>query len=70
MNDPAKPGWLHRASAIPADGKGALLGCVCLTVNGVGEQRPGEPHARFDRGPAGEVTTIPVEMGEKPSGWI
>ena len=36
---------------LPADRHGALLGCACLTMNGVGEPCAGEPHARFDRGP-------------------
>lgn len=41
----------QRPRHLPADRDGPLLGCACLTVNGVGEPGAGEPHARFDRGP-------------------
>jgi hypothetical protein len=35
--------------------EGAIRGCACLTTNDVGEPCAGEPHARFDRGAAGEA---------------
>ena len=41
----------QRPRDLPACRNSALLGCACLTMNGVGEPCAGEPHARFDRGP-------------------
>jgi Group II intron, maturase-specific domain len=51
---PVRSQLAHRSRHLSTHRDRPVLGhSACLTMNEVGEPRPGEPHARFDRGPLG-----------------